>query len=158
MIQSMMPPPESKHPLPKLRKLIDQWIKEGEGMTSTGPFSLAEICKCTEKQTPNPQMKSSFHLKAIEDSPLNPSEETDKITWLRRCHMTSLASPTPEEDASSDSSKESYQKVVDRLLDTDEYAERMTSEWLDGTILDTAAIRLIVDGMSGPADWVIQRT
>ena len=67
--------------------------------------------------------------------------------------MTRPGLPPSIEDVDAfvgDSSKDAYQKVVDRLLDTDEYAERMTSEWLDvARYSDTYGYQVDPDAMYG---------
>ena len=58
----------------------------------------------------------------------------------------------------SDGSQASYEKVVNRLLDTDEYAERMTSEWLDvARYSDTYGYQVDRNRNVWPwRDWVIR--
>ena len=57
-----------------------------------------------------------------------------------------------------DSSEEAYEKVVDRLLDSNEYAERMTSEWLDvARYSDTYGYQVDRNRNVWPwRDWVIR--
>ncbi len=65
---------------------------------------------------------------------LEPAGETDKTTLLRRVtfDLTGLP-PTPEEvdDFLADSSPSAYERVVDRLLNSPRYGERMATAWLD---------------------------
>jgi hypothetical protein len=65
---------------------------------------------------------------------LKPSPETDRVTLLRRVtfDLTGLP-PTPSEvDAfTSDTSANAYEKVVDRLLASTRFGERMAARWLD---------------------------
>ena len=65
---------------------------------------------------------------------LKPSPEADKTTLLRRVtlDLTGLP-PTPEEAAAylHDASSAAYEKVVDRLLASPRYGERMAFRWME---------------------------
>src|SRR5262249_748552 len=75
-----------------------------------------------------------FVLERLEREGLNPSPEADKTTLIRRVtlDLTGLP-PTPAEvDAFlADASPDAYEKVVDRLLASPRYGERMAARWLD---------------------------
>ncbi|HLK60651.1 MAG TPA: PSD1 and planctomycete cytochrome C domain-containing protein, partial [Chthonomonadaceae bacterium] len=76
----------------------------------------------------------AFVLAQLEKEGLKPSPEADKITLLRRVtlDLTGLP-PTPKEvDAFlADKSPNAYERVVDRLLTSPHYGERMALPWLD---------------------------
>ncbi|NCZ63226.1 MAG: DUF1549 domain-containing protein, partial [Cellvibrionales bacterium] len=133
----VMPPPESKHPLTEAeKKLIDQWIKEGgkyDKHWSFQPLPKSVAVPASKHPTAKNEI-DHFVAQKLEGSSLKPSKETDKTTWLRRVTYDITGLPPTLEDVDAflaDSTMEAYEKVVNRLLDTDEYAERMTSEWLD---------------------------
>jgi hypothetical protein len=75
-----------------------------------------------------------FVLAKLEEAGISPSPEADRPTLLRRLHtdLTGIP-PTPEEvDAFvADTSADAYEKVVDRLLASQHYGERMALSWLD---------------------------
>ncbi|HZT82316.1 MAG TPA: PSD1 and planctomycete cytochrome C domain-containing protein [Gemmataceae bacterium] len=75
-----------------------------------------------------------FILARLEKQGIAPSPEADRITLVRRAtlDLTGLP-PTPEEvDAAlRDPSPDWYEKVVDRLLASPHYGERMGRHWLD---------------------------
>ena len=75
-----------------------------------------------------------FVLARLENAGLAPSAEVDKVTLLRRVtlDLTGLP-PTPREvDAFlADSSPAAYEGVVERLLASPRYGERMAMDWLD---------------------------
>ena len=133
----VMPPPESKHPLTEAeKKLIDQWIKEGGKYDKHWSFqALPQSVDVPESKHPSPKNEIDHFISTLlEKSPLHTSTETDKITWLRRVTYDLTGLPPSLNDVDAflvDASKDAYEKVVNRLLNTDEYAERMTSEWLD---------------------------
>jgi mono/diheme cytochrome c family protein len=102
-----------------------------------------------------------FILERLEREGLRPSPETDRITLLRRVtlDLTGLP-PTPAEvDAFlTDDSPDAYEKMVDRLLASPRYGERMAVPWLNGTrYADTNGYQS--DGersMWRWRDWVIE--
>ena len=75
-----------------------------------------------------------FVLNRIEKEGLSPSPEADRATLIRRLSLdlTGLP-PTPAEvDAFlADTGPAAYEKVVDRLLASPHYGERMAQDWLD---------------------------
>ncbi len=76
----------------------------------------------------------AFVLQRLEREALKPSPEADKATLLRRVSLDLIGlPPTPAElDAFlKDTSPNAYEKVVDRLLRSPQYGERMAFPWLD---------------------------
>ena len=75
-----------------------------------------------------------FILARIEEERLHPSPEADKLTLLRRLSLdiTGLP-PTLDEQTQflQDHSAGAYEKVVNRLLASPHYGERMALTWLD---------------------------
>jgi hypothetical protein len=75
-----------------------------------------------------------FILAKLEERGLKPSPEADRETLLRRVSLdlTGLP-PTPAERRSflSDKSPNAYEKVVDRLLGSPRFGERMAMDWMD---------------------------
>lgn len=101
-----------------------------------------------------------FVLARLEKEGLHPSLEMDKATLLRRLtfDLTGLP-PTPAElkAFSQDSSPQAYDKVVDRLLASPHYGERMTMQWLDfARYADTHGYHIDSAREMWPwRDWVI---
>ena len=101
-----------------------------------------------------------FVLARLEQDSLRPSEEADRATLLRRVTLDLTGvPPTPIElaDFLNDDSADAYEGVVDRLLASPRYGERMASEWLDAArYADTNGYQ--TDGerqMWRWRDWVI---
>ncbi len=101
-----------------------------------------------------------FILARLEREGLAPSPEADRTTLIRRValDLTGLP-PTPAEvDAYlADASPNAYEKVVDRLLASPRYGEKMAARWLDAArYADTSGYQS--DGerfMWRWRDWVI---
>jgi hypothetical protein len=76
----------------------------------------------------------NFILNRLEREGLHPSPEADKRTLIRRVtlDLTGLP-PTPAEvDAfRADSSPDAYEKVVDRLLASSRFSEKMAYRWME---------------------------
>src|SRR5262249_46621495 len=74
-----------------------------------------------------------FVLVRLEQNHISPSLEADKRTLIRRAtfDLTGLP-PTPDElnDFLSDEDDSAYNKLVDRLIASPRFGERMASFWL----------------------------
>ena len=137
-----MPPEGSLKPLTKQDiAILDQWIVEGAKFESHWAFvplpTNVDVPKSSELGKFADWPKSPidhFIARAFLENDLTPSEEAPKTKWLRRVtfDLTGLPPTKNEIDAFvSDDSMDAKAKVVDRLLQSAAYAERMTSEWLD---------------------------
>ncbi len=75
-----------------------------------------------------------FILQRLKTESLLPAADADRRTWLRRVtfQLTGLP-PTPQDYRAfeADGSSEAYERVVDRLLASNAYAETWTRHWLD---------------------------
>ena len=102
----------------------------------------------------------SFILARLEREGLAPSPEANKVTLIRRVtlDLTGLP-PTPSEVDTflADESPDAYETVVERLLKSPRYGERMATRWLDAArYADTSGYQ-----NDGPRtmwrwrDWVI---
>ncbi len=102
-----------------------------------------------------------FILARLEQSGLNPSPEAAPELLIRRLSLdlTGLP-PTPEEvDAFlGDSAPDAYEKVVDRLLASPRYGERMAWDWLDAArYADTNGYQGDPERTMWPwRDWVVK--
>lgn len=76
----------------------------------------------------------AFVLARLKREGLRPSPEADRSTLLRRLSLDLIGlPPTPKEVAAflADRSPKAYEKVVDRLLASPHYGERMAQRWMD---------------------------
>ncbi len=75
-----------------------------------------------------------FILARLEASGLKPSPEADKVTLIRRLHFDLIGlppSPKEVETFLSDDQSDAYERLVDRLLASPHFGERMALYWLD---------------------------
>jgi hypothetical protein len=132
-----MPPPYAERTLnEKQVELIRRWIDEGAKWEMHWAY--------VPPQRPDPPAVKNaawprnpidnFILARLESEGLQPSSEADKATLIRRVtfDLTGLP-PTPAEAEAfqRDPSPDAYEKVVDRLLASPRYGERMAMHWLD---------------------------
>ncbi|HMO63700.1 MAG TPA: PSD1 and planctomycete cytochrome C domain-containing protein, partial [Verrucomicrobiota bacterium] len=92
---------------------------------------------------------------------LEPSPEADRATLVRRAtlDLTGLPPSIEEVDAFlNDASPKAYEKLIDRLLDSPRYGERMAVDWLDAArFADTHGYHLDSGrDMTAWRDWVIR--
>ncbi|MEX0675645.1 MAG: DUF1553 domain-containing protein [Pirellulales bacterium] len=76
----------------------------------------------------------AFVLAKLEGQGLDPADETDRATFIRRAALDLLGlPPAPEEIAAfvADTSPDAYEKLIDRLLASPHYGERWARHWLD---------------------------
>ncbi|MGH9632837.1 MAG: DUF1549 domain-containing protein, partial [Bryobacteraceae bacterium] len=103
----------------------------------------------------------NFILARLDREGLKQSPEADKRTLIRRVSfdLTGLP-PTPAEVKAflSDKSPDAYEKVVDRLLGSPHYGERMAMQWLDlARYADTHGYHIDSHRDMWPwRDWVIR--
>ena len=133
----VMPPPKAKLPLTEKEKdLLEQWIAAGGEYRRHWSFEPlpATVAVPAGRHPAFRNPIDHFISRGLEGTGLKPSAEADRATWLRRVtfDLTGLPPTIEELDAFHvDKSGDAYEKVVDRLLDSEAYAERMTAEWLD---------------------------
>lgn len=158
-----MPPATSGHKLsPREIELLTEWIRQGARWQQHWAF-IAPVRPALPKVKNTAWPKNAidyFVLAKLEAAGLTPSPEADRATLLRRVSfdLTGLP-PTVKEsdDFLNDKSPNAYEKVVDRLLASPRFGERLAFEWLDAArYADTNGYQL--DGersMWRWRDWVI---
>ena len=135
--ETVMPPPSSGHKLSTQQiDTLRRWIDEGANWSQHWAYQTplrAELPKVTNPGwVRNPI--DNFILARLEKEGLKPAPEADKATLIRRVSfdLTGLPPTTAEVDAFlADKSANAYEKVVERLLASPHYGERMALQWLD---------------------------
>ncbi|MEN1680429.1 MAG: PSD1 and planctomycete cytochrome C domain-containing protein [Planctomycetota bacterium] len=139
----VMPPPEAKKdPLTDEEvALLREWIDSGAEYQAHWSYRpLERPSPPAVEDATNAAWKESavdrFVLARIKQAGVTPSPEADPVTLVRRLYLdvTGLP-PSPEEvDAYlADTAADRYEKLVDKLLASPEYAERMAQWWFDLT-------------------------
>lgn len=129
-------PPEGKPLTADEIALIDRWISQGAAWEKHWAFQPPETPELpTVKQetwVTNPV--DAFILARLEEAGLSPASPVQKTVLMRRAYfdLTGLP-PTPEEVETflADESPDAYEKVIDRLLQSQRYGERWGRHWLD---------------------------
>jgi hypothetical protein len=133
----VMPPPASEHKLTEKQiETIRRWIDEGARWDEHWAFippKRPEIPKVANAAwVRNPI--DSFILARLEKEGLKPQPEAEKTTLLRRVYLDLTGLPPTPADIDAflaDKSASAYEKVVDKLLASPRYGERMAMVWLD---------------------------
>lgn len=161
---TVMPPPETGHKLTdKQIELLRRWIDEGALWNEHWAFvapKRAEPPAVTNKAWVRNAL-DAFILARLEKEKLQPAPVADRATLLRRVHLdlTGLPPTVAEVDAFlNDKAPDAYEKVVDRLLASPRYGERMALQWLDlARYADTHGYHIDSHREMWPwRDWVIK--
>ena len=162
--EEQMPPPERNKALTETQKdLLRQWVDAGaeyERHWAWRPPLREALPRPTQYSDWPRNEVDHFVLKRLMNENLNPSPEADRATLIRRLtlDLTGLPPNLAEVDAFlTDDSPDAFEKVVDRLLDSPHYGERMAVDWLDAArYADTNGYQVDRDReMSAWRDWVI---
>ncbi|HWL92492.1 MAG TPA: DUF1549 domain-containing protein, partial [Phycisphaerae bacterium] len=159
-----MPPVASGRTLTSREiQLIERWIEQGAQWDNHWSFN-------PPRRAPLPDLRNTawarneidfFVLNRLQTEGHIPAPEADRTTLIRRVSLdlTGLP-PTPGEvDAFlNDRSRNAYEKVVDRLLASPRYGERMAAQWLDAArYADTNGYQTDAERyMWRWRDWVIE--
>lgn len=132
-----MPPPNSGRVLTDQQKLkLQQWIAQGAKYRTHWAFE-------TPQRPAEPGVRNvawmrnpidSFVLSRLEAEGLQPAPEADRAVLIRRlCIDLTGLPPTPQEVDAFVASTDplAYERLVDRLLASPHYGERMALPWLD---------------------------
>lgn len=131
-----MPPPESNLSLEKTEiDLIRRWVEQGAKWQGHWAFTAPGMIQPPEIDSDWPQNEiDRFVLARLEREELPPNPEASRERLLRRVtfDLTGLPPTIAEmDDFLADASPGAYERVVDRLLGSPTYGERMALEWLD---------------------------
>jgi hypothetical protein len=159
----IMPPRKSGKPLtPQQIALLKKWIDQGASWSRHWAFEPPR------RQAP-PSVKEigwprnpidAFVLARLEAGKVGHSPPAAKATLIRRVYLdlTGLPpSPREVDEYLTDRSPDAYDRLVDRLLASPAYGERMAMDWLDGArYADTNGYQNDFSRTMWPwRDWVI---
>jgi hypothetical protein len=134
----VMPPARTNRKLTAAQiQTLRRWIDEGAKWGKHWAFVPPRLPKVPEVRGQKSEVRNpidSFVAAKLKAEGLEPSPEADRATLLRRVtlDLTGLP-PTPQEvdEFLADSRPDTYERVVDRLLASPHYGERMVWDWLD---------------------------
>ena len=160
----VMPSPESHLTLSaKEKAILVKWIEDGAEYKPHWAFVRPELPKVPETRYDSKAINEidRFVFHKLENEGLTPSDEADRELLLRRLSLdlTGLPPTLAEiENFVSDKSSNAYEKVVDRLLNSEQYGEKMAVDWLDlARFADSHGYTVDrLRDMSPYRDWVIQ--
>ena len=178
---TVMPPPKTgKTITQEQRDLIAEWIRQGATYQThwafVPPVPRANPPELNAQDLENiPLFKTDFSaelsrwnqspidrfvLRQLLDRRLAPAPQADALVWLRRACLDLTGLPPSfehVESLSADPSATNKSRIVDELLNSKPYAERMANLWLDvARYADTFGYQADVQMDVWPwRDWVI---
>lgn len=133
----LMPPPASNLKLTNREiRLLEKWIRQGAKWKKHWAFLLPQRSLLPVVSHPEWPVNEidNFILSSMEAHGLEPGPLADKERLLRRVSFDLTGLP-PELDLQdrflNDKSRQAYEKVVDELLASSHYGEKMAVSWLD---------------------------
>ncbi|MBI1760886.1 MAG: DUF1549 domain-containing protein [Acidobacteria bacterium] len=158
-----MPPSHAPHQLTAQEiETLTEWVKQGAPWQQHWAFipPARPAWPAVKNRAWVRNAIDAFVLARLEKEGLQPSPEADRATLLRRVSLdlTGLPPTLAElDDFLNDSSPNAYEKVVDRLLASPRYGERMAFKWLDAArYADTNGYQIDGDRSAWRwRDWVI---
>jgi hypothetical protein len=158
---TVMPPPTVHATLDDQKKqTLREWIEQGAHYAGHWSF-IAPVKGPLPESFANESPIDAFVLHRLADQGIAPAGQADRATLIRRLSLdlTGLP-PTGDEVTSfmSDGSPDAYEDLVDRLLESPAFGERLAIDWLDAArYADTNGFS--IDGGRHLwlwRDWVIQ--
>jgi len=133
----IMPPPDANLALTDAEiELLGRWIEEGAEYKPHWAFIPPDdpaLPKVSDQDWPRNEI-DYFVLAKMEQQRLRPNDEADKVFLLKRlCFDLTGLPPTPDMQARflADETPGAYERVVDELLASSHYGEKMAVHWLD---------------------------
>ncbi|MFZ9792785.1 MAG: DUF1549 domain-containing protein, partial [Gemmataceae bacterium] len=136
--QNLIMPPLSTRIIltDKEKGLIKKWIEQGGkyekhwSFENLKPVSIPQNSNAPWVKSPIDSFVYEKHLA----NGLSPAPEAEKLTLVRRLYLDLIGlPPTPEQAMSfaSDTSTDSYENLVEKLLASPSYGERWARRWMD---------------------------
>ncbi|MBC8355662.1 MAG: PSD1 domain-containing protein [Planctomycetes bacterium] len=135
--EQRMPPPDSGHELTKEQiTLLQRWIDQGAQYTRHWSF-----VKPIQPELPNVKHAElikhpidAFVLAKLEEHQFSLSQTADRYALIRRLSLDLTGLPPTPEEANAfvqDNAPKAYERLVDRLLESQRYGEHWARMWLD---------------------------
>ncbi len=129
-------PPEGKPLTPEEIESIEKWILDGAPWSEHWSFSppvATEVPQVQQKSWVNNPI-DAFVLAGLENAGLKPAPRADQIALLRRAYYDLTGLPPTIEQVDrflADQRPDAFERVVDELLDSEQYGEKWATHWLD---------------------------
>jgi hypothetical protein len=131
-------PPASEHKTLSENQIeiLRRWIDDGAEYKKHWAFIKPEAPPIPETRFESRVTNEidRFVFKRLEAEGLSPSPEADRETLINRVSLTLTGLPPSLEEVDrflNDPSPDAYERLVDRLLASPQYAEQMTAYWMD---------------------------
>ena len=141
---SVMPPPESGKKLDAEQiALLKQWVQDGAPWAKHWAYETPKRTKPSKTGTPNRTKQlepgnwiDHFVGKRLAKDGLTFSPEADPVTLIRRLHLDLTGLPPDPETmkthlAQAITAQRGFEEVVNELLESHHFGERMAVYWLD---------------------------
>lgn len=129
----VMPPPKAKLEMSNSEKeLLKRWVDSGAEYDAHWSFKSIKKPKLATNDAS--QVIDLLVNKKLDEKGLEPNPLADKYTLLRRATLDLVGLPPTIEQTEAfirDESEDAYEKVLDRLLASEQFGERMAVDWLD---------------------------
>ena len=132
-----MPPPESNLDLSDREKeILKKWVLQGGKWDKHWAYIKPELPIVPEVKNISWTTNEIdyFILRKLESKGMSPSKIEEKEILLRRVYFDIIGLPPSVSDIDnfiSDKSPNAYEKIIDKLLESEAYGERMASIWMD---------------------------
>ena len=133
----IMPPPEAGKPLtPNEVETLKHWVAQGakwDEHWSLVPPKRPSLPTVKDTSWPGNAI-DRFILARLEAERVAPSPEADRTTLIRRLSLDLLGLPPEPEEVDAflaDPRPDAYERLVDRMLASPHYGEKMAVGWLD---------------------------
>jgi hypothetical protein len=133
----MMPPPDSHKSLTAAQKeVLRRWIEEGAVYAKHWSFippAKAALPKVADEAWPRNEI-DHFVLARLEAEQMKPATEADRRMLIRRLSLDLTGLPPAAKEVEAfvaDERPDAYERLVDRLLASPHFGERLALEWLD---------------------------
>ena len=125
--KEVMPEPKSNKSLTETEKfLLKRWIAEGAVYESHWSYNPVK--------RPTQNGIDEIVSQRLKEKRLKPSSEARKETLIRRVSLDLIGLPPSAEEVKAfvnDQRPDAYERLVDRLLESKHYGEKMAIHWLD---------------------------
>lgn len=130
-----MPPPDSLHLLSaRDKEIVRRWISQGAKYEPHWAYIPPVRPEAPKVRGPLNNPIDAFILRELEDRGIAPSPEADRRTLIRRVTLDLTGLPPSVEETEAfvaDRAPDAYNRLVDRLLASPHFGERMAVGWLD---------------------------